>query len=102
STQNATSVAKCDTSGNCTTSSTTSQNDTTTTVNCGPSHMCTAILICDGSPTCPTQTTSTCPDGCPPLPPAPCFPGLCDLAPVATASFGNRALAIAPRSQAKL
>ena len=103
SSQNATSVAKCDTSGNCTTSSTTNQNGTTTTLNCGPSPMCTTILVCDGSITCPIQTTSTCPDGCPPLPPALCFPGInCESAPVSIASFGNRALAIAPRSQAKL
>jgi hypothetical protein len=92
--QNATSVAQCDSSGNCSTSSTTSQNGTPTTVNCGPSHVCTAILVCDGSATCPTQVSSTCPDGCPPIPPPPCFPP-CGIGLLPSTSLGNGALALA-------
>jgi hypothetical protein len=96
SSENATSVAQCATSGNCTTSSTTSQNGATTTVTCGPSPTCTAIVVCTNG-TCPTQVTCTSSEECPSPPPPPCFPNLCDV-PVAAATFGSGALAIAPRS----
>jgi hypothetical protein len=96
SSQDATSVAQCTTSGNCTTSSTTSQNGATTTVTCGPTSSCTAVVVCSNG-TCPEACFNS--EGCS-VPPPPCFTS-CETAPVATASFGNKELAIAPRSQTK-
>jgi hypothetical protein len=98
SSQDATSVAQCSTSGNCTTSSTTSQNGATTTVTCGPTSSCTAVVVCSNG-TCPEACFNS--EGCF-VPPPPCFTS-CETAPVATASFRNKELAIAPlsRSMAK-
>jgi hypothetical protein len=103
STQKATTVAQCGTSGSCTTSSTTSQDGATTTNNCGPSTSCTAILVCaNGS--CPNPVSCTSSEGCPPLPPPPCTARICEITPtcppfctgtvIGAARFSDRALAV--------
>jgi hypothetical protein len=98
STQHATSVAQCSTSGSCTTSSTTTQNGVTTTVPCGPEPSCSAVLVCTNS-ICPVACSNG--DGCNP-PSPPCFPGLCDLTLLSpTVSVGNGAVASALRSRSQ-